>query len=60
MGGFAVPVAKNQLTEVVVIFREYLNDTELLELTKKLKKTVAYKRNRSFAVTIDRIREALR
>jgi len=51
-----MPVANNQTEEIYNILRKYLTQKELREILIELRQTEAYRRNKSFAVTIDRLR----
>ena len=50
-----MPVANDQIDELYDIFSHYLKRTEMREMLIELRVTEAYRRNKSFAVTIDRL-----
>jgi len=50
-----MPVANNQTEEIYNILRKYLTQKALREVLIELRQTEAYRRNKSFAVTIDRL-----
>lgn len=54
-----MPVANNQMEEVYNILRKYLTQTQLRDMVLELRDTEAYKRNNSFAETINRLRRIM-
>jgi hypothetical protein len=52
-----MPVAYNQIDEVLDIVGEFVHPKNRLGLFLKLKQTNAYKQNKSYAATIDRLIE---
>jgi hypothetical protein len=53
-------VAKNQIEEVLDVVRRHVDDEALMRILMGLARTVAFKKNRSFCDTIERLVAAQR